>query len=136
MNSRAVHWYLQRITGALLIVLLILHFWVEHFAADVRHGELTFDVVNARFLRNPWFVTVDIAFLLVALYHGLIGLRNIIYSAHAFGRAARGVITTVLVVVGIAWGIWGVTAFIGNDQFPKHSANISANSEAKLAAVR
>ena len=36
MSARAINWFLQRITGAALLVLLIMHFWVEHFAAEVR----------------------------------------------------------------------------------------------------
>ena len=45
----ALHWWLQRITGALLVVLLAAHFWVEHFiTADLQRGNLTFDAIHAR----------------------------------------------------------------------------------------
>ena len=78
MSPRAINWYLQRITGAALLVLLIMHFWVEHFAAEVRTPQgLTFEVIQRRFFQNPWFVAVDISFLFIALYHGLNGIRNI-----------------------------------------------------------
>src|SRR3954470_7341935 len=99
--SRALNWYLQRVTGAALLVLLILHFWVEHFTADVRHGGLTFEIVQRRFFQNRWFVAIDISFLLVALYHGLNGLRNIILD---FGRVTapyRNAVTVLLVAVGL-----------------------------------
>ena len=52
MSGRALNWYLQRITGAALLVLLIMHFWVEHFTAEVRTPEgLTFEVIQRRFFR-------------------------------------------------------------------------------------
>src|SRR5207244_9479607 len=81
MSSRAINWYLQRITGAALLLLLILHFWVEHFTAEVRQGGLTFEVVQQRFFQNRWFIAIDIAFLLVALYYGLSGVRYIILDS-------------------------------------------------------
>ena len=72
MSPRALNWYLQRITGAALLVLLIMHFWVTHFTAEVRTPTgLTFEVVQRRFFHNPWFVAIDITFLFIALYHAL-----------------------------------------------------------------
>src|SRR5947207_15551728 len=114
MSSRAINWYLQRVTGAALLLLLILHFWVEHFTADVRQGGLTFESVQRRFFQNRWFVAIDIAFLLVALYHGLNGLRNIIFD---FGRRTapyRIAVTALLVLVGLIVAYWGIDAFVGN----------------------
>jgi succinate dehydrogenase cytochrome b556 subunit len=105
---------MQRVTGAALLVLLIMHFWVEHFTADVRAGGLTFEVVQRRFFENRWFVAIDIAFLIIALYHGLNGLRNIIFD---FGRVAppyRHAITAVLVIAGFVVAYWGIDAFVGN----------------------
>jgi len=56
MSGRAINWYLQRVTGAALLVLLIMHFWVEHFTAEVRTpAGLTFDqfVATLRSGHNP-----------------------------------------------------------------------------------
>lgn len=114
MSPRAFNWFLQRVTGAALLVLLILHFWVEHFTAEVRTSGLTFEVVQRRFFENRWFVAIDIAFLIIALYHGLNGLRNIILD---FGRITgpyRAAVTWGLVVVGLIVAYWGIDAFVGN----------------------
>ena len=111
MARNAVDWYLQRITGAMLLILLAAHFWVEHFVtAPVRRGDLTYDVVVSR-LSNPAWQVIDIAFLLIALYHGLNGLRNIILDYGPLGRRVMGAINAALVVVGVAWAWWGISAF-------------------------
>src|SRR5215213_7622003 len=101
MSGRALNWYLQRITGLALLILLILHFWVEHFTAAVRGGGLTFEIVQQRFFRNPWFVTVDVAFLIVALYHGLNGVRNIIFDFDRVTPRFKPAVTFGLIVFGL-----------------------------------
>jgi succinate dehydrogenase / fumarate reductase membrane anchor subunit len=117
MYGRVINWYLQRITGAALLVLLIMHFWVEHFTAEVRHQGLTFEVIQRRFFNNPWFVAIDITFLIIALYHGLNGIRNIIFD---FGRVTkwfRIAVTIVLIGFGLVVAWWGIDAFVGNPHF-------------------
>src|SRR3954447_3272839 len=126
MSGRALNWYMQRITGAALLVLLILHFWVEHFTAEVRTGGLTFEIVQRRFFQNRSFIAIDIAFLLIALYHGLNGLRNIIFD---FGRVRppyRVAVTAALVIVGLVVAYWGIDAFVGNPHLVPPGANIVA----------
>jgi len=98
----ALNWYLQRITGALLVILLAAHFWVEHF--------LTYRTVLAR-VSNPLWQAIDISFLLVALYHGLSGLRNIVLDYSRVGARAVQAITIVLVAAGALWAYWGIEAF-------------------------
>lgn len=127
-NMRVIHWYLQRITGALLVILLAMHFWVEHFMAGaVSRGELEFKVIQSR-IANPWMQTVDIAFLFVALYHGLNGLRNIILDYSVIKPQVARVITVLIIVAGIVWAYWGVTAFVGNPEITKGLASASAGT--------
>ena len=126
MSGRAINWYLQRVTGAALLVLLIMHFWVEHFTAEVRTpAGLTFEVIQRRFFHNPWFVAVDITFLFIALYHGLNGVRNILLD---YGRLARlrTPITVALVLGGLFVAYWGVTAFVGNPHLSPSEAQVAA----------
>jgi succinate dehydrogenase / fumarate reductase, membrane anchor subunit len=135
MRGRAIHWWLQRVTGAALLVLLVMHFWVEHYASDVRHGELSFESVQRR-MSNPWWVAIDLAFLFIALYHGLNGLRNIILDyGWVTPRIARP-ITGVIVIVGLVWGYWGVTAFVGNPHLMPGAPNPLKNAETNVAAAR
>ena len=111
MYRNVIAWYLQRITGALLIVLLTAHFWVEHFmSAELRRGDLTYEAILAR-IANPVWQFIDIAFLLVALYHGLNGVRNIVLDFSRVGRRAAQGITAVLIAAGLVWAWWGIEAF-------------------------
>src|SRR6476659_9659771 len=110
MYGRVINWYLQRITGAALLVLLIMHFWVEHFTAEVRTHGLTFDVIQRRFFGNPWFVAIDITFLIIALYHGLNGVRNIIFDFGRVKPAMRAAVTILLIGFGLLVAYWGITA--------------------------
>ena len=126
--GRAINWYLQRITGAALLLLLIMHFWVEHFTASVRtSGEgLTFKIVQERFFHNPWFVAIDISFLFIALYHGLNGIRNIVLDFGRVTKTWRNVVTVALILFGILVAYWGVTAFVGNPHIHPTGAQVAA----------
>jgi succinate dehydrogenase cytochrome b556 subunit len=126
MSSRAINWYLQRITGAALLLLLIMHFWVEHFTAEVRTGGLTFETVQRRFFQNRWFIAIDIAFLIIALYHGLNGVRNIIFDYGRVTPSYRKAVTMLLVVVGLIVAYWGIDAFVGNPHLVPLEARIAA----------
>ena len=107
----AISWYLQRITGAALVILLAAHFWVEHFmSAELRRGDLTYEVILHR-ISNPVWQFIDIAFLLVALYHGLNGLRNIILDYSRVGRRAAQAVSVAIVAAGVVWAWWGIDAF-------------------------
>ena len=111
MSWNAINWYAQRITGALLVVLLVAHFWVEHFAsATLLRGELTFEAIRARISTRLW-QAIDIAFLLVALYHGLNGVRNIVVDYSRVGTLGARVVTAALILVGSLWAYWGIEAF-------------------------
>src|SRR5262245_59187631 len=129
MSGRAINWYLQRITGAALLVLLIMHFWVEHFAAEVRTSEgLTFDVIQRRFFQNPWFVAFDITFLFIALSHALTAIPTICL-AYTWGTRYRRPITIALMTLGIIVAWWGVDAFVGNPHLKKMTNSQMTNDE-------
>jgi succinate dehydrogenase / fumarate reductase membrane anchor subunit len=136
MSARAINWYLQRTTGAALLVLLIMHFWVEHFAAEVRTpAGLTFEVIQRRFFQNPWFVAIDISFLFIALYHGLNGIRNICLD-YTWGTRFRTPITIALVMFGIFVAYWGVTAFTGNSHLkPMTNSRMANDKQRSLSAT-
>jgi|SRR5690242_11809534 len=107
----AIGWYLQRLTGAALIILLVAHYWVEHFMSrELLRGDLSYHAILGR-ISNPVWQSIDIAFLLIALYHGLNGLRNIVLDYSRIGIRAARAITAALVIAGCAWAYWGIEAF-------------------------
>lgn len=111
MSWNALEWYFQRITGGLLLVLLSAHFWVEHFmTAPVRHGDLTFGVIASR-VSNPVWQAIDIGFLIVALFHGLNGVRNIMLDWGRLGTRVVWAMNAALVVIGVVWAWVGISAF-------------------------
>jgi succinate dehydrogenase cytochrome b556 subunit len=107
----AINWYVQRITGAALVILLIAHFWVEHFMSrELLRGDLSYNAILGR-VSNPVWQAIDISFLLIALYHGLNGLRNIVLDYSAIGPRAARSITILLAGAGCIWAWWGIEAF-------------------------
>lgn len=110
-SRNVIVWYTQRITGALLVPLLVAHFWVEHFMSKTMlRGDLSYETILSR-ISNPLWQGIDIGFLLVALVHGLIGLRSIVLDYSRIGPRTTQAITVVLVTVGVLWGWWGIHAF-------------------------
>jgi succinate dehydrogenase / fumarate reductase, membrane anchor subunit len=113
MSRNAIAWYTQRITGAVLVPLLIAHFWVEHFmSTTLLRGDLTYAVILQR-ISNPWWQAIDIGFLVVALCHGLNGLYGIVLDYGKIGPRAARFAAILFTVVGLAWAYWGITAFRG-----------------------
>jgi succinate dehydrogenase cytochrome b556 subunit len=111
MYRNVINWYLQRITGALLVLLLAAHFWVEHFmTAELQRGNLSYQAILSR-ISNPAWRAIDIAFLLVALYHGLNGVRNIALDYSRISPRGIRAITAALMVAGAVWAYWGIEAF-------------------------
>jgi succinate dehydrogenase hydrophobic anchor subunit len=101
-------WLLQRFSGLLLVLLVLVHGWFTHFSpiADMQAGitdeVVTFDVVKQR-LAQGIFIVLDFALLGAVLYHGLNGVRNILLEWKP--AANRQLIVNV--------GLWtlGIAAF-------------------------
>ena len=69
-SGGAVAWLFQRVTGVYLAVVLFAHVWLLHYLLD---EELGFAAIADR-VATPLWKTIDISFLVVALFHGLYGL--------------------------------------------------------------
>jgi succinate dehydrogenase hydrophobic anchor subunit len=107
-------WFLQRVTGAGLIVLLLIHVIVNHYLniseaeKDILPGLVVFSDVADRFKTAGYWV-IDIFLLSFVLYHGLNGIRNIALDYGARGAIERAV-TVVLLAIGVAAFIFGIFA--------------------------
>ena len=107
-------WALQRLTAVLLIVLLGIHIWVDHFADIDPEETITVAGVETR-LDQVLFVVVDYSLLAMVLFHGLNGARTVLLDFDMFAKR-RKTIDIALWILGIATLIWGIIVlfpFIG-----------------------
>jgi succinate dehydrogenase hydrophobic anchor subunit len=99
-----IPWLLQRISASILVVLLIIHFWVGHYANW--GASITFAGVQLR-LQNALFVIVDSMLLISVVFHGLNGVRNIMLDYPSILPHNRPV-SLILLIIGIATVIFGI----------------------------
>jgi succinate dehydrogenase membrane anchor subunit len=97
-------WSIKLATGVLIIVLLLVHFIVNHLA---QQGLLNYADVIA-YYSNPGIVVMEITFLAAVISHTLIGLRGIILDLNPPAKL-MGTIDWVLVIVGIGAVVYGIS---------------------------
>jgi succinate dehydrogenase / fumarate reductase, membrane anchor subunit len=111
VDSGTWSWILQRVTAALLLIVLFIHIWVLHFA---NIGEVvSFETVSGR-LVAAFFIAVDYSMLALVIYHGLNGVRNVVLD-YLRGATIQRVVTWVLALFGLAlfaYGVYGLAPFI------------------------
>jgi len=103
-------WIWQRVTAVALIVLLGGHMWVNHYAPVIFPGNeyITFLGVQQRLSQIPWLI-FNTLLLATALFHGLNGVRNVIFDYGISHRGKRA-ITAALVVLGLSFFAYGTVA--------------------------
>jgi len=108
-------WLLKIVLGPLILVLLGLHFVVNHLVAP--GGLLSWADVVA-YYQNPIIPAIEIVFLITVVMHALLGLRSIILDLNPTVRLLKGLDGLFLLVglVAIGYGIWLVTAIIAFGQ--------------------
>jgi len=98
-------WFFQRLSAVLLVVLLGIHIYVDHFW---HVGEdLSVSNINDR-LREAVFIVIDYSLLAVVLLHGLNGTRTVLFDFDMFAKR-KDLVDVGLWVLGIATMVWGVT---------------------------
>ena len=100
-------WLIKIATGPLLVIVLLLHFIVNHYFGSLPSGLMTYDDVVAYF-QNPLIPAIEILFLITVVTHSLIGLRGIIIDLNP-SRSALKLVTWLLVILGVSsvvYGIW------------------------------
>jgi succinate dehydrogenase / fumarate reductase membrane anchor subunit len=100
-------WLIKIVTGPLLVLVLILHFTVNHYLGSLGSGLMTYDDV-IRYFQNPLIPAIEILFLITVVTHCLIGLRGIILDLNP-SRAVLNIVTWLLAILGVSsvvYGIW------------------------------
>jgi succinate dehydrogenase / fumarate reductase membrane anchor subunit len=102
-SGGAVLWLFQRVSGVYLAVVLFAHVWLLHY---LLREDLTFAAVADR-VATPLWKTIDVSFLIVALFHGLYGLWIVLEDyihwgwARVFLYSAISLVALVALVLGI-----------------------------------
>ena len=103
--EKSTLWIIKITAGLLMVVLLVLHFIVNHLVAP--EGLLTYwDVVA--YYKNPIIPLIEIILLIAVVSHAFIGIRSIVLDLNpprGFFKIFDPVIITLAILV-ILYGIW------------------------------
>lgn len=106
---QALNWLIQRITGAVLLAGLTVHFMVMHFsgAENLAHAEVV------KRLSSPIWLAFNAAFLLSAIYHGMSGLwgMTVEYLRHKGALLKIAKATIAILSVGLAGAGFYILSF-------------------------
>jgi succinate dehydrogenase / fumarate reductase membrane anchor subunit len=100
-------WLTKIITGPLLLLVLGLHFTVNHYMGSLPSGLMTYEDV-IRYFQNPVIVAIEILFLVLVVTHSLIGFHGILLDMHP-SRNVLIIFTWLHVILGVSavgYGIW------------------------------
>jgi succinate dehydrogenase / fumarate reductase membrane anchor subunit len=101
-TSGTFGWFFQRITGIVLFVQVLVHFYIAHNTWDAGHDWAT--IIQR--LSNPYIRTFYLVFVVLGLYHGLNGLWSVIRD-YAMSSGKRKLLFGVVITVGIFIGTLG-----------------------------
>ncbi len=109
-NSEVWSWFFMRISGLVLVFLALVHFSITHILNDVTDTDARF--VAERW-DNPLWRLFDGALLVLALLHGLNGLRWIIddYVRSPVKRAATKAVLYSVSFALLAYGTLTIVTF-------------------------
>ena len=102
-------WLLQRISGLAMVLFIFLHIW--EISSVYRGGASGFDAVMQS-LRTPAFIAGEWALFFAVVYHGINGIRLVLFDLGIGVRAHKTLFWVVLAIsaILIVSGSW---AFLG-----------------------
>jgi len=110
-SGGAVLWLFQRVSGVYLAVVLFAHVWLLHY---LLREDLSFAAVTDR-LATPLWKTIDISFLVVALFHGLYGLWVVLedYIHWGWVRIVLYSAISIVALIALVLGVLTILPFQG-----------------------
>jgi len=98
-------WILQVVSGVLLVVLLGVHIVTQHFVVK---GGLRDYAQVVSYLSNPVVLAVESLFVVVLIWHAMLGLRAVLLDFGFGGRGQALIIRGVIVLgaVTAAYSFW------------------------------
>ncbi|MGE5465138.1 MAG: hypothetical protein ACM3PS_17365 [Syntrophothermus sp.] len=98
-------WLIKALTGVLIVVILVVHFTVNHMLGE--NALLTYqDIVE--YYTNPIVPLMEVIFVVFAVSHSLIGLRGIILDL----KPSAGLLKIVdwgFIILGITAVVYGIS---------------------------
>lgn len=105
--SGAFAYYFQRISGAVLVLLLFFHYFMMH---STKMGGHSHQETVERLSQWEWQMFY-LSFIFLGMYHGLNGIWNICQDYNMSPRV-RMTVYTVLLLIGIVFSIIGALTII------------------------
>ncbi len=99
-------WIWQRITAVLLVFFLGAHLFVLHYVPE--NLNINFLGAAARF-KSLLYLIIDGGLLAVGLFHGLNGVRNVLFD-FVVADGKRRAFNILFWLVGLAFLLWGAYA--------------------------
>ncbi|HET9082339.1 MAG TPA: hypothetical protein VFO01_17720 [Trebonia sp.] len=102
-------WLLQVVSGVLLLLLLGAHLVAQHFIVK---GGLRDYAQVVSYLGNPLVLAVECAFVVVLIWHAMLGLRAVLLD-FGFGPRGQAAITRAVVALGLVtagYSFWLIAA--------------------------
>ena len=96
-------WAGLHISGVVLVGFVLGHLFAVHYAGNVMEEGYTFESVSTR-MRGGLYPMMNLALLVLALFHGLVGTHRFASDLRVCGPKA---LRSVAIVLGIA-GVWAV----------------------------
>ncbi|MBN2431187.1 MAG: hypothetical protein JXQ27_06910 [Acidobacteria bacterium] len=116
-------WFMHILAGGLLIVFLGFHSIIMHYDTVLGYlglssgDALDFNSSVLPRMKSVAHTTIYLILLVIGLYHGLYGLRSMIYEL-AIPRGAKKAAGVFLLLVGLAVGAWGVYTILAGHLNP------------------
>ncbi len=101
-------WLMQRVTGIILLPILLAHYVVTHLHTD---HYVSYDKIAAR-VQTPTWKFLNIAFLTIVLLHGLYGVWNVLLDYLSKRPVLRAVLYSLIVTLGLALYVLGLVTIV------------------------
>jgi succinate dehydrogenase / fumarate reductase, membrane anchor subunit len=96
-------WLFMRVSGVLLVVLVLVHFAIMHIFTPTE--QVNFAFVEARF-SNPFWRIYDLVMLFLGVFHGMNGMR-VVADDYVHSRGWRLVVTILIYTITFIFLIIG-----------------------------